>query len=372
MIIKGGRAGNVGFWSGHLLRTDTNARAELKEARGVVASDLHGALREMQAIAGASRCGTDFMYQANINPLAHEHLTPDQWTTAIDRLEKNLGFEGHARVVVEHVKESRQHVHVIWNRVDDELRTVSPWRNYETHERTARQLEREFDLEPTPQNGRAANTFALWELQRAEVTQIDPRAVKAEVTQLWQQTDSGQAFTAALGERGYILAKGDRRDFCIIDHAGTVHSLARRLDGVNAADVRARMSDIERDTLPTVAEARASQHERYRNDPAALWRQDEETARTQNAGAGEFDLAWSDRAGMVAQQRAAMENTLVGQAARELRREAKREWRLKREDSPEQHREQTAKIQELGDWINARTLAQRGSRAREDDGGREL
>ena len=120
MIIKGAAASNTGFWSKHLLRDDTNEKAELRETRDVLALDLEGALEEMEDVAKGSRCHKNFMYQANINPRADEKLTPEQWQHAIDRLEKNLGFEGHQRVVVEHVKEGRQHFHIIWNRVDAE------------------------------------------------------------------------------------------------------------------------------------------------------------------------------------------------------------------------------------------------------------
>ena len=103
MIIKGNPAGSVKFWSKHLLRDDTNERAEVKEISGLLAGDLPSALREMQAIAAQSRSHGNFMYQANINPRDDEHLTPEQWKEAVDTLEKNLGLEGHQRVVVEHV-----------------------------------------------------------------------------------------------------------------------------------------------------------------------------------------------------------------------------------------------------------------------------
>lgn len=270
MIIKGGRAGNVGFWSTHLLRADTNDRAAVVEMRGVLADDLRGALREMQAVASGSRCNDDFMYQANINPRAGESLTPEQWCMAVDRLEQNLGFEGHSRVVVEHVKEGRQHYHVIWNRVGDDLRAVSPFYNYLIHERTAQELEREFGLEPVRENDAGRPPFALWEQEKAARTMIEPATIKAEMTELWRRSDSGQAFMAALEEQGYVLARGDRRDFCIVDHAGTAHSLARRLDGVKAAEVRSFLGDIDRDALSTVAEAREMQQERF-PDPAAAW-----------------------------------------------------------------------------------------------------
>ncbi len=151
MIIKGNPAGSVGFWSKHLLRDDTNEKAEVKEISGLAATDLPSALREMQGVASGSRSHGNFMYQANINPLAHEHLTPEQWKEAVDTLERNLGLEGHQRVVIEHVKEGRQHYHVVWNRVDVETMKVADMGgNYLIHERTSRELEARFGLTPTP------------------------------------------------------------------------------------------------------------------------------------------------------------------------------------------------------------------------------
>lgn len=275
MIIKGNPAGNVGFWTRHLQSTD-NERAEVVEIRGLLAEDLPTGLREMEAVAAGSRSHGNFMYQANISPLAYEHLTPEQWTEAVDTLEKNLGLEGHQRIVVEHEKrgedgELRTHRHVIWNRVDvDDLRVADMGGNWRTHERTARELEQRFDLTPSPGHDRGSldrkPALELWEIRAAERSGIAPADVKAELTELWRQSESGQGFAAALDERGYILAKGDRRDFCVIDQAGDVHSLARRLDGVKAAEVRARMVDVDRDSLPTVAEAR--QEQRTRDQPA--------------------------------------------------------------------------------------------------------
>ena len=265
MIIKGNPAGNVGYWSKHLLRDDTNARAEVKEISGLLAEDLPSALREMQAIAAQSRSHGNFMYQANINPYDHEHLTPEQWKEAVATLEKNLGLEGHQRVVVEHFKEGRQHYHIVWNRVDvDSLRVADMGGNYRIHTATARELESRFDLTPTPTQPAPDRKPALelWEVRAAERSGIDPAALKAELSELWRSTDSGKAFAAALDERGYVLAKGDRRDFCVIDQAGDAHSLARRLDGVKAKDVRERMADVPRDRLPTVAEAREAQRTR--------------------------------------------------------------------------------------------------------------
>src|ERR1700677_568047 len=263
MIIRGNPAGNVGFWSKHLQRDDTNERATVMEISGLLAEDLTTALREMQAVAAGSRRQGNFMYQANINPQAYEKLTPEQWKEAVDTLEKNLGLTGHQRVVVEHEKEGRTHRHVIWNRVDAEtLRVADIGGNYRIHTATQQELEARFDLTPTPEpSPDRKRPLDLWEVRAAERSGIDPDFIRAELSQLWRMADTGKAFAAAVEERGYILARGDRRDFCIVDHAGDAHSLARRLEGVKVKDVRERMADIDRDSLPTVAEARATQRD---------------------------------------------------------------------------------------------------------------
>ena len=271
MIINGGAAGNTGFWSKHLQRVDTNDRAEVMEISGLLATNLPSSLREMEAIAAQSRCGGNFMYQANINPREDERLTEAQWREAVDTLENHLGLGGHQRVVVEHEKAGRVHRHVVWNRVDVEtLRVQDIGGNYYAHERVARTLELKFDLQRSASlhgernpDGRPDRREELSEKRAAERSGIDPKQVTAELTDLWRKTDSGKAFAAAIEERGYVLAQGDRRTFCIVDQAGDAHSLARRIDGAKVKDVRERLAGIDPASLPTVDEARTTQREKY-------------------------------------------------------------------------------------------------------------
>lgn len=285
MIINGNRASSTTFWAAHLTRDDTNEKVVVHEIKGLVSENLPDALREMEAIADQSRSHGKFMYQANINPRADEHLTPEQWIEAVDTLERNLGLDGHQRVVIEHVKEGRQHYHVVWNRVDGAtLKVADIGGNWRTHERTARELEDRFGLTPTPAPERTSerkSALELWEIRAAERSGIDPAQVKAELTELWRSADSGTAFKAAVEDRGYLLAKGDRRDFCVIDQAGDAHSLARRLDGLKVKDVRKRMTDVDREALPSVNEARDTQRAKVRE------------LKPLGQAAGEIRLAWS-------------------------------------------------------------------------------
>ncbi len=274
MVIKGGARGGAGKLAIHLQRTDTNERAELVEVRGVAARDIDDALAEMEAVASGARTTRPF-YHASINTRADEPLTAEQRTIAVDRLEEALGLTGQPRVIVDHLKEGkdgieRAHTHVVWSRIDLEDMTAIPdSHNYRQHEEAARALEQEFGHKRVQgahveREGiqRPDRTPSQAEMMQAERSGLTPEEVKREVTGLWQQTDSGQAFAAALADAGYTLARGDRRDFVILDPEGETHSLSRRIDGAKAADVRARMADVDPANLPTVTEARALWQER--------------------------------------------------------------------------------------------------------------
>ena len=95
--------------------------------------------------------------------------------------------------------------------------------------------------------------------QQAERSGLSPQQAKEQVTRLWHQADSGTAFAAALRNEGWVLAKGDKRDFVLVDSFGETHSLARRIEGAKAAEVRERMAELDAAKLPSVAEARELQ-----------------------------------------------------------------------------------------------------------------
>lgn len=261
MIIKGGSRKSAAFFAKHLMKTEENERVAIVEMKGLYADDLKEAFREMRLVAAGTRA-ENYFYHASINPREDERLTPEQWETAVNTLERNLNLEGHARFQVEHEKEGRTHRHIVWSRVDPDTMTVTPASdNYLAHDKTRAELEQEFHHEPTPStpepSKRKSREIEDWENFRAQESGIDPKQVKAEVTQLWKLSDSGRAFQSALEERGYVLCKGDQRDFCLVDAAGDVHSLGRRIEGVKAAEIRARLADIDRDSLMTVKEASA-------------------------------------------------------------------------------------------------------------------
>ncbi|MCP3385956.1 relaxase/mobilization nuclease domain-containing protein [Bradyrhizobium sp. CCGUVB4N] len=269
MINKGTSCAGFQRLARHLLRTDTNERAEVKELRGVVAQDLRGALLEMEAVAAGTRTTKPF-YHASINTREDEPLTDEQRVRAIDRLEAELGLYGQARAVVLHRKEGREHCHIVWSRIDlDRMTAISDSHNYRKHEQVARDLEREFGHERVQgahveRDGqpRPPRTPGHAEMLQADRTGVSAKAVKEFMTGIWRETTDGKEFQAALEENGWMLARGDRRDIVAIDPKGGVHSVARRVEGAKAADVRQRFADLDPKTLHSVAEAKQLQRER--------------------------------------------------------------------------------------------------------------
>jgi hypothetical protein len=273
VIIKGKSVGGAKRLAVHLMRTDTNERAEVKELRGVAAEDLRGALLEMEAVASGTRTTKPF-YHGSINTRADERLTDEQRVYAIDRLEAALGLTGQARTIVVHEKEGREHCHIVWSRIDlERMAAISDSHNYRKHEEVARALEREFGHERVQgahaeRDGkeRPERTPSHAEMLQAERTGLSPNEAKEKITELWRSTDSGRAFAQALDQNGWVLARGDRRDFVVIDPKGGTHSLARRVEGAKAKDIRERMSDLDIERLPSVAEAKTIQRHRQTRD----------------------------------------------------------------------------------------------------------
>lgn len=263
MIIKGkSRAGPAGL-AAHLRNTEKNERVSLLETRGTIAQDLRGALIEMDTYAMGTRCEKS-LYHAAISPEPPHRLTPEQRAEAIEALEDKLGLTGHARVVVMHEKLGREHIHVVWSRIDlDRMVSVSDSHNYRKHEEVARDLERRFGHDRVQgahheRDGvqRPERTPSRAELRQEERSGIKSSDVRAEVTAAFRASDNAEAFKSALEQAGYVLAKGDRRDFVILDRAGGIHSLARRIEVVKTAELRTFMSSIDREKLPGIPEAR--------------------------------------------------------------------------------------------------------------------
>jgi hypothetical protein len=258
MIIKGEAIKGRGL-AAHLLKPE-NDRAEVLEMTGVFAANLHEAVSIFDTLAAGTKCEKP-IYHAKLNPSPNDRsLTPEELEKALAIFEENMGLQGQPRIIVLHEKEGREHYHAVYSRINLEtLQAVSDSWNYMNHEKAAREIEQALGLEQTEpclyqrEGERPERTPSLAEEQQGKRHGSDPKARKAEIKEIFEASASGQEFQANLEAAGYTLAKGDSRDFVIIDETGAV--ITARATGAKAAELRAFMADIDRDDLPSAREA---------------------------------------------------------------------------------------------------------------------
>ncbi len=232
----------------HLLNGEKNEHVTVHQVRGFVSEDVLGALNEAYALSSGTKC-TQFMYSANYNPPPGAYVSIETFEDAIDRTEKKLGLEGQPRIIVFHEKEGRRHAHCVWSRIiSEEMKAV----NISHPKLKLKTLSKELFLEngwempkgliDHSQKNPLNFTRAEWE--QAQRTGQNPKTIKSALQDSWAVSDSRKAFEHAMRERGYYLAKGDKRGFVTIDVYGEVYSLTRQIK-INKSDLEKRLGKPE-------------------------------------------------------------------------------------------------------------------------------
>lgn len=130
-----------------------NEKTRLVEISDPAAKNLDEAFQKMWEIAGCTAC-TKPLHHISINPMKDERLTDKQVMAIVERCEEKYGYKmfHHQRVIVEHVKDGRQHFHVIWNRVSlMSGSAVWPGHHWLKSKEVCREMEQELGLKsPTP------------------------------------------------------------------------------------------------------------------------------------------------------------------------------------------------------------------------------
>jgi hypothetical protein len=89
------------------------------------------------------------LHHVSINPMKDERLTDEQVFRICQRLEEKYGYTSshHQRVIVEHIKDGRQHFHVMWHRVSFGTgQVVWPGHHWKKSKEAAREMEIELGL----------------------------------------------------------------------------------------------------------------------------------------------------------------------------------------------------------------------------------
>ncbi len=276
MILNGNQRGGAKDLAVHLMKEE-NDHIELYELRGFVADDLMGAFGEAQAIS------------LSLNPPDKELVAVSEFEAAIDKVEKKLGLEGQPRAIVFHEKNGRRHAHAVWSRIDTiNMKAIQLSHSHRKLRDVSREIYREHGWElPTgliDRDARDPKNFSLAEWQQARRIGKDPRAIKSALQDAWAISDSKSALVQALEERGFTLAKGDRRGVVVLDRECEIYSLPKWL-GIKTKAVREKVgpSEIALAMTPAMQRLEAERRAKARLERKALDKQRKELVRLQSA-----------------------------------------------------------------------------------------
>jgi hypothetical protein len=289
MIAKGSSRSGPKQLAVYLMRVgryDTGEPAKLLELQSPwvaapngtserTAAKLGEAFRDWQTLAEGTRQGEYGLYHAQISPAPKyaQTMTPEQWKRAADILGEELGLEGQPRALVLHAgKDDRPHLHVVWSRTDiDEMKFRSDSFNYQAHERASHRMELEFGQEFVPGKHAKRDREQQPEFPREKMSHDEAQQAErlgmtkaeriAQIAAIRKACDDGLAFKNALEEAGYVLAKGDKRGFVLVDQQGETFSLTKFLPDLKGKEFKAFMAPLDPAKLPTVEEAKAHQEQ---------------------------------------------------------------------------------------------------------------
>lgn len=169
--------------------------------------------------------------------------------TALQSL-KVLGLEEHEAFIVAHSDTPHRHVHIIANRIHPITGLVA------SSSFTFRKLS-DFALQYGKDHGLTYSPQREENKRRREDGKAS-RYHDAGIAGAWADSSDATGFVAALSERGFVLAQGNKR-IVVVDRYGKIHNPTRHIEGVRAKQLRERLAGLDLDALP---DAKAVSHER--------------------------------------------------------------------------------------------------------------
>jgi hypothetical protein len=153
LIIKSHIRGGYRAAADYLKDQGLNEKTRIVEISDPEAKNLDEAFHNMWVVAGCTKA-TKPLHHISINPMKDERLTDKQVLAIVERCEQKYGYKQfhHQRVIIEHVKDGRQHFHVVWNRVSLMTgRAVWPGQHWNKSKQVCREMEKELGLKrPVP------------------------------------------------------------------------------------------------------------------------------------------------------------------------------------------------------------------------------
>ncbi|MGB9154079.1 MAG: hypothetical protein WCD70_13450 [Alphaproteobacteria bacterium] len=279
MIIEGGSRSNTAFFGEHLADTErANESAESVYSEGVGLGTPKEMLASFEARAAGSMVKNFFTHMA-FNNKGDWPLNPAEEIKAYKMAAKKQGLEGQPFFIVRHVKPNGdQHFHTITLRIGADGKAVNnDYRDQFRMAESSREIEKALGLrrmENVIKRDPAAKQTQKWERYRGAATGYSVKRVARDLKDIRAKTGdmNGLAFVRALEHSRYVLARGDKLPFVIIDRTGTTHPLGARLS-LKPDALAGFMRDVLPGSLPSIKEARAEQRRAQKEENKGVIRE---------------------------------------------------------------------------------------------------
>jgi AAA domain/Relaxase/Mobilisation nuclease domain len=189
------------------------------------------AARLMRACAGQHPRVTKPVYHFGLSLPASDHLDPEQWNQAVDRVLVRLGLGDHQALVVAHGDTDHEHVHVVVNRVGED---GPPWDSSFDNPKVLaaiRDIEIDFGLTRNVARESPVPALASDAYQHAAGTERQPLAdrVREQAAADFAAATDWSDLEARLAARGFRLRPATR-------HAGLLVTDGSRLAALSRVD----------------------------------------------------------------------------------------------------------------------------------------
>lgn len=263
MIIKASQRGGALRLAKHLLNDLDNDHIHVHEVTGFMSSELSAALKEIAILSKHTKC-KQFLFSVSINPPQGKDADTRLYLNTFDEIQARLGLTGQPRAIVFHEKNGRRHAHAVFSRIKlAEMKAVNLpfFKNKLMEISKGVYLDRGWKLPRgfIQREHRNPLNFSLEEWEHAKRLNDDPKRIKMMLQESYSLKRSNHHFQQLLAQRGFSLARGDRRGIVAVDWRGEVYSLSRWL-GIKTKILRGVVGDPN--DLPSVDEAKASFNQR--------------------------------------------------------------------------------------------------------------
>jgi MobA/VirD2-like, nuclease domain len=263
MILFVSQRGNENDMAAHVMNEKDNEIVRVISVEGTVAEDVFGALAEIKMHRELLTNAKNGFVSTSINPdHRQDPLSLEQITELADRLDVAFGTVGQPRIVVEHVKNDRQHYHILTSRIDtinekaieipfDRLKSMMVVREFARDHGIALPDGYYKDFDRSQEKDKS---FTLQEKFQQEKTGISKEQRMEIISDLWERRDTPESFINSLQHHGYILCNG-RRPYVLVDMFGKTNSLPKLISdsAVRTKQIREFLGEDRK--LPEVEEA---------------------------------------------------------------------------------------------------------------------